>query len=224
MVRLRDIRNFTGAVRRAAFSSRLSSSDAYSFWKDSRTGKLDCLVQHLSNTSHDERKIIRSILKDRRAKSVLDAACGPAVELDGYIENNLGVEYTGLDISKYLLNIARQKHPSARFVLGDVERLPFGDNSFDIVLLKHIVEHLRAYQSTIQEAVRVAHDSVIINLFHPLLPLGIDIRLQYRGYRDNWYSRGHLESFIDSLPISGWKSWATLGIKGNTATFYVLEK
>jgi SAM-dependent methyltransferase len=48
-----------------------------------------------------------------------------------------GAQVTGIDFSPRLLNVARETlkdYPDARFELADVARLPFADNSFDVVI------------------------------------------------------------------------------------------
>lgn len=221
---MRDIRTFSGAVRRAAVSRLLSRNGADSFWDDDSGEKLDVLIDHLSDTDHPERRVIRKMVKERQAKSVLDAACGPAVELDGYRRYGLDVSYVGMDVSRHMMDAAKQKYGQVSLVRGKVEQLPFADESFDVVLLKHILEHLSHYEPAIREAVRVARDSVIINLFHPLLPFDKDVQLRYNGYQDNWYGKRKFESFLDSLYVRRPDPIVTDGITGNTATIYLLEK
>ncbi len=46
---------------------------------------------------------------------------------------SLGATVSGLDASDTLLEIARERAPSADFRLGDLEALPFDDDSFDVV-------------------------------------------------------------------------------------------
>jgi SAM-dependent methyltransferase len=45
----------------------------------------------------------------------------------------LGAEVAGLDASSSLAEIARERLPGARIEVGEMEDLPFGDQSFDIV-------------------------------------------------------------------------------------------
>jgi SAM-dependent methyltransferase len=49
------------------------------------------------------------------------------------IAANRGAEVSGIDAAEELLAIARTRSPNAEFQQGDIEELPFEDNSFDVV-------------------------------------------------------------------------------------------
>jgi ubiquinone/menaquinone biosynthesis C-methylase UbiE len=52
-----------------------------------------------------------------------------------------GYTCVGVDISAKLIDVGRRKHPDIAFVTGDIERLPFPDESFDGLLLSGVVHH-----------------------------------------------------------------------------------
>ncbi|MGP6089222.1 class I SAM-dependent methyltransferase [Antarctobacter jejuensis] len=62
---------------------------------------------------------------------LLDAGCGAGMALR--LAADLGAEVTGMDASEALLKVARDRLPDARLEHGDLEVLPFKDDSFDIV-------------------------------------------------------------------------------------------
>lgn len=62
---------------------------------------------------------------------LLDAGCGAGMALQ--LAADLGAHVSGFDASAALLDIARDRLPNARFARGDLEELPFEDNSFDVV-------------------------------------------------------------------------------------------
>lgn len=61
----------------------------------------------------------------------LDAGCGAGMA--AALSASLGASVAGLDASAALLEIARERTPSGDFRQGDLEDLPFGDDSFDLV-------------------------------------------------------------------------------------------
>ncbi|MBI4452964.1 methyltransferase domain-containing protein [Candidatus Woesearchaeota archaeon] len=154
----------------------------------------------------------------------MDVACGPATELTGYIKDGVDVSYTGLDLSSRMLEIARSRHINGHFVMGDVIKMPFNNNTFDIVLLKHLLEHLPEYRKAVIEALRVAEGQVIINFFHKLLPIPFDITIfDRRGFYNNWYSRSRFEEFLKSIGVT-YQMYPTLGDVKQTAEVYILER
>lgn len=84
---------------------------------------------------------------------VLDVACGTgdmAVEL-----LRQGCSVTGVDLSKEMMAIAKRKAPQAEYRLADVERLPFGDASFDAVTCAFGVRNFVHLEQGLHEMLRV---------------------------------------------------------------------
>ncbi|MBI4709280.1 MAG: methyltransferase domain-containing protein [Candidatus Portnoybacteria bacterium] len=87
---------------------------------------------------------------------VLDLGCGNGRLLELF--KGKAIEYTGLDNSEKLTEIARAKYPVQEFLVFDGLEIPFPDNHFDkifcIAVLHHIPSrHLR--QEFLKEAKRV---------------------------------------------------------------------
>ena len=61
--------------------------------------------------------------------AVLDAGC--AAGRDSKLLHERECSVTGIDISKGLLKVARDRYPHIRFVYGDMRDMPFSDNQFD---------------------------------------------------------------------------------------------
>jgi ubiquinone/menaquinone biosynthesis C-methylase UbiE len=70
-----------------------------------------------------------------------------------------GYETYALDYSKSALNVAKNNYmlinKDRRFILGDVRRLPFKNDSFDVVISTGLLEHFRDPQIVVDEMVRV---------------------------------------------------------------------
>lgn len=84
---------------------------------------------------------------------VLDVACGTgdmAVEL-----LRQGCSVTGVDLSKEMMAIAKRKAPQAEYWLADVERLPFGEASFDAVTCAFGVRNFVHLEQGLSEMLRV---------------------------------------------------------------------
>lgn len=78
-----------------------------------------------------------SIRGDER---VLDLGCGTGV-LEEYIAGNATV--VGVDLTEEMLRVAQRKalHSFGSLCLGDAERLPFGRDTFDIVVSCYVVKY-----------------------------------------------------------------------------------
>lgn len=62
----------------------------------------------------------KSILEKHGCRSVLELGCGPGNLAPYFL--SAGYQYTGLDIAEEMVAIARQDHPDARFLQGDMRR------------------------------------------------------------------------------------------------------
>jgi SAM-dependent methyltransferase len=67
----------------------------------------------------------------RAGQTVLDAGCGSGAFLR--VAADHGAVVSGIDASEALLAIARERVPDADLSLGDLQRLPYADDSFDAV-------------------------------------------------------------------------------------------
>jgi ubiquinone/menaquinone biosynthesis C-methylase UbiE len=74
-----------------------------------------------------------------RGARVADLGCGSGVFTD--LLRRAGYSGIGLDISPKLVALGRSKHPGRELIEGDAENLPFGNESFDGVLLSGLVHH-----------------------------------------------------------------------------------
>jgi len=90
----------------------------------------------------------------------LDVACGT-----GFLTAHLPGEIVGLDQSESMLEIARRRVPSAEFVRGDADTLPFADSAFGRVFTGHFYGHLEedGRRAFLAEARRVADELVVVD-------------------------------------------------------------
>lgn len=70
----------------------------------------------------------------------------------------------GLDISR---NTLREAKKYIKVVLGDANKLPFSDNSFNAVMAFHLIEHLDDDQSFLNEIHRILKDNGLVLLTTP---------------------------------------------------------
>jgi SAM-dependent methyltransferase len=75
--------------------------------------------------------LIRARVPAQSCGRTLDLGCGAGRHLPYLRAQQLTV---GLDLSPWLLDVARQKHPPTPLVRADMRRLPFQDGSFTLVV------------------------------------------------------------------------------------------
>jgi SAM-dependent methyltransferase len=108
----------------------------------------------------EERARLVQFLERLPAARTLDVACGT-----GFLTRHLRGEVTGLDQSPEMLEVARDRLPSAELVQGDGLDLPFEDGAFERVFTSHFYGHLREGERErfLAEARRVAPALVLVD-------------------------------------------------------------
>jgi len=89
--------------------------------------------------------------------TLLDVGCGSGYYTEVFDTLLLKpISYCGLDFSKPMLRLARRRYPEISFVAGDATKLPFSDDSFELVFNGVSLMHILDYESAIAESRRVA--------------------------------------------------------------------
>lgn len=85
---------------------------------------------------------------------ILDAGCGSGIAAAMALERGCRVQ--GIDASEEMLAIARDRAPGARFLRGDLQSLPWPDESFDLVAGFNAFQFAASPVAALAEARRVA--------------------------------------------------------------------
>jgi SAM-dependent methyltransferase len=85
---------------------------------------------------------------------LLDVGCGAG--LAALLARERGARVTGFDATEPLLEVARERVPDGDFRSGDMEELPFGDDSFDVVTGFNSFQFAADPARALREAARVA--------------------------------------------------------------------
>ena len=94
------------------------------------------------------------------SSSVLDVGCGVGLS-SCYLAEAIGCRVTGVDISPRMVFRSEERAANAgmmdrvMFKTGDIERLPFDDDEFDVVFVESVVSLLEKKRKAVSECVRV---------------------------------------------------------------------
>ncbi len=90
----------------------------------------------------------------RSGMKYLDAGCGAGMATQ--IAAALGAEIFGLDAADPLLAVARRRVPTGDYRVGELEQLPFEDDTFDLVTGFNSFQYAANPKAALSEAKRVA--------------------------------------------------------------------
>src|SRR4051794_14441289 len=94
---------------------------------------------------------------ETRDREVLEIGTGLGTDLVRFAR--AGARVTGLDLTERAVGLVRrrleQEGLSGRVVVGDAERLPFADDSFDVVYSWGVLHHTPNTEQAVAEALRV---------------------------------------------------------------------
>lgn len=125
------------------------------------------------------------IFNKKKGYDVLEVGCGRG-SLSSFFADS-GSNCTLLDISSEVIEIAKkifkQNNHEADFVVGDVEKMKFKDNSFDIVFSIGLMEHFINIEKSIEEQLRVLRKGGTLFLY--VVPKYVNnIQSDYNWFND----------------------------------------
>ncbi len=148
------------------------------------------------------------LLRPAQGESLLDAGCGTGYFTRRFAEASLTV--AGLDPDPAMLAYARKQGPRIPWIRGDVENLPCGDRSFDLVTAVTSLCFVDRPEKALREMWRVARRGVLVGLLnrHSLLYARKAGRGGYAGAR--WDTLARAESWArDLAPPPAERRWGT---------------
>jgi ubiquinone/menaquinone biosynthesis C-methylase UbiE len=116
-------------------------------WRRGQERRLDLIRQHVA-------------LEGRR---ILDVGCGVGTYVTKFSE--FSDQVYGVDIDEEKVEIA-SRHLKNIF-LAPAEKLPFPDNTFDVILLHEVIEHVEDDRATVAEAYRCLRPGGQVIIFAP---------------------------------------------------------
>jgi len=192
------------------------------WWKDNVSKRKDEFNSWLGDLNSIDRIVARERIKAMGHRSVLDCACGFAIEYYGFKHDNIKIDYTGMDSTEFIVKDCQSRNINV--VQGSIEDSPFGDSIFDVVYARHILEHLSGYEVALNQLIRCAKHEVIINFF--LVPtkepadLKTDVNLNNEVYVNRYCSTDIENSLRDNNKVKGfeWKD-----VNGYSLLFVLLK-
>ena len=133
--------------------------------------------------------------------SLLDVGCGTGVMFELIRDVRPDVEYMGIDVTAQFIDAARERYPSdaRRFLHASLLELRSLEQDFDVVVARHVLEHLPDYVPATQQMYERARRKLILAFYLPPRPLTSQ-RKDDERFEENFYTHTYdLGVFVHHL-------------------------
>lgn len=146
------------------------------------------------------KKICQILEVSEEKAKIMDVGCGTGTLYENIKDENLDVEYLGIDITSKIIEINRNAFPEARWEIQDANNIKLKSNSFDIVVCKDLLEHIQNYRKPVEKFLEISRKRVLLAFFNASNSLEKTLISRIKNkYYWNTISRFELEAFLKSL-------------------------
>ncbi len=96
--------------------------------------------------------------------SVLDVGCGEGFTLARLKKEKIGKSYEGIEYDDNAIELGKKLYPTLVIKKGDIYKLPYKDNSFDLVICTEVLEHLENPKKAYRELIRVSRKYILLSV------------------------------------------------------------
>lgn len=163
---------------------------------------------------HSLRKKILKIIQENKYESILDVCCGTGKQLK--ILQKHGINATGIDLSKEMLEVAKSGNVKAHCLEQNAENIDFRENNFDLVMTTFAL-HEKSNESArniLDEMIRVSKIGghlMIVDYALPKSNLNISRKVvdvieymaggEHYGFYKKYTQSGGLNYLLKELPL-----------------------
>jgi SAM-dependent methyltransferase len=186
---------------------------AWELWNTWDTARIEQIVQRerTLQVATSARKLLADLLV-RLGDSLLDLGCGPGAIWTHLAQYRPRFTWVGADATIKMVESARRLFPDVAVHHVDAGKTPFADQSYDIVLLRHVLEHMPHWlmEATLTEAIRLARRAVVVDFYVPPLDIeGHQATNVGEGFIETCWSIAEIEAPIRK---AGWQVWARFAL------------
>jgi 2-polyprenyl-3-methyl-5-hydroxy-6-metoxy-1,4-benzoquinol methylase len=96
--------------------------------------------------------------------SILDVGCGEGFTLERFYKEKIGKNFEGIEYDSEAVKTANELYPHLNIKQGDIYKLPYKNNSFDLVVATEVLEHLENPKKAYRELLRVSRKYVLLSV------------------------------------------------------------
>lgn len=114
----------------------------------------------LANFYRESFKMLRSI----NPESILDVGAGEGFTLNKLEQEGIGKNLEGIEYMEEAIELGKKLYPNVKIKKGDIYKLPYKDNSFDVIICTEVLEHLDRPDEALTELKRVTKKYLLLSV------------------------------------------------------------
>lgn len=108
-------------------------------------------------------QLAKKVISRKAHKKALDIGCASGYMVSEIANSFPDIKFWGVDVYDKAIDYAKAHYPNINFSVAAAEKLPFQDNSFDLVICYETIEHVENPLMSLKEIKRVmSEDGVAI--------------------------------------------------------------
>lgn len=154
-------------------------------------------TKSLFNTEYERPSMMKLLSTDLRNKKVLDAGCAAGWYTEQLIK--LGADVTATDISPRMVEATKRRiGENAKVLCLDLEeKLPFEDESFDVIVSSLVLHYIKDWSKPFSEFRRILkpNGKLLFSVHHPFMDIKLSVNGDYFSTEfiiDQWEREGKL--------------------------------
>jgi ubiquinone/menaquinone biosynthesis C-methylase UbiE len=141
--------------------------------------------------------------------SVLDVGCGEGFTLDRLQKEKIGKVYVGIEADDAAIELGKKLYPKLDIKKGDIYKLPYKSNSFDLVICTEVLEHLVEPKKAYRELLRVSKKYVLLSVpnepFFTIQRIGRLQNVMHLGAHPEHIQHWTIPAFMKFVKVRGVK-------------------
>lgn len=114
----------------------------------------------LANFYREAFKMLRKI----KPNSLLDVGAGEGFTLYKLQTEGIGNHLEGIEYMDEAIELGKKLYPQVKITKGDIYKLPYKNNSFDVVISTEVLEHLDKPAQALDELKRVSKSNLLLSV------------------------------------------------------------
>lgn len=108
--------------------------------------------------------VLIATIKPLKPESVLDVGAGEGFVLERLRKEKIGKKLEGIEYMDEAIELGKKTNPLVKIKKGDIYKLPYKDNAFDVVICTEVMEHLEDPKAALKELKRVTAKHLVLSV------------------------------------------------------------